>query len=115
MSEILTGFLPAGGQGGRLRPHTDNVPKPLLLMGSADKQLIDVPLTIMGECDNTFVSTHYQAELLGSKLRDYRNVTLLHEGRPLGNAGAFVEHYNLLAGLDKDGDTVIIPSDPVCR
>lgn len=83
-------------------------------MGSPDRQLIDVPLdTLKDSCDQMFLSSHYKAEMLDTKLSQHPTVQVLHETVPLGNAGSFLEHYAIFSQLDIDGNTIIIPSDPV--
>lgn len=112
--EILTGFLPAGGQGSRLHPHTLSQPKPMLLMGRAERTLLDLPLeTLQGVCGTTFITTHYRAETVEEYVADLPGIRLLRDRSVLGNAGSFVEHYDDLSELDADGSMVIMPADHV--
>ncbi|NND91441.1 MAG: CBS domain-containing protein [Granulosicoccus sp.] len=85
-------LLMAGGFGKRLRPLTDNIPKPLLPMG--DKPILEV---ILEQCVaagfyNFVISTHYKAEMVREHFRDGSrwgvNVQYAHETTPLGTAGA---------------------------
>lgn len=83
-------------------------------MGSPDRQLIDIPISVFEDsCDQTFLSSHYKAEMLSEKLNQHPSIQVLHETLPLGNAGSFLEHYETFSELDLDGHTIIIPSDPV--
>lgn len=85
-------FIMAGGFGTRLRPLTDNCPKPMLKIGG---------LPILAHILNRFIengfhqfyfSTHYLAQ----QIRDYFgdgskwnvSITYIHEEKPLGTGGA---------------------------
>lgn len=85
-------FLMAGGFGTRLRPLTDDCPKPLLKVG--DKPILETVINSfikLGFVD-FYISTHYMPE----KLRDYFGdgskwgvgIQYVHEGTPLGTGGA---------------------------
>lgn len=85
-------LLMAGGFGKRLRPLTDNIPKPLLPMG--DKPILEVILERCidaGFC-NFVISTHYKAEMVREHFEDGSrwdvNIRYAHESKPLGTAGA---------------------------
>ena len=85
-------FLMAGGFGHRLRPLTENIPKPMLNVGSKPiletiiKQFIDAGF------HNFFISTHYKAEILKTHFGDGSkwgvSIHYIHEEQPLGTAGA---------------------------
>lgn len=85
-------LIMAGGQGTRLRPYTDQCPKPLLRIG--DKPLLQ---HILEKCKTQgftkfYISTFY----LGSMIEDYFGdgskldvcITYLREPTPLGTAGS---------------------------
>tara|TARA_R110000851_G_scaffold13043_2_gene44828 strand:- start:158 stop:838 length:681 start_codon:yes stop_codon:yes gene_type:complete len=82
----------AGGFGTRLRPLTDNCPKPLLKVG--DKPILEIVLNsfIRSGFKNFYISTHYLPEMIkdyfgdGSKWKV--NITYVHEKEPLGTGGA---------------------------
>lgn len=84
--------LMAGGFGSRLRPFTDECPKPLLQVG--DKPLIETILENFVEHGfrKFFVSTHYKGEMievgLGDGSRWGVTIDYLREDEPLGTAGA---------------------------
>lgn len=85
-------FLMAGGFGTRLRPLTDNCPKPLLKVG--DKPILEIVLNsfIKSGFVNFYISTHYMPEMIreyfgdGSKWQV--NIEYIHEETPLGTGGA---------------------------
>lgn len=85
-------FLMAGGFGTRLRPLTDNTPKPLLKIG--DKPILQTILEQFVEAGfyNFYISTHFQAEKIQAHFgngEQWRiNINYVHEERPLGTAGA---------------------------
>ncbi|MDV6316966.1 nucleotidyltransferase family protein [Idiomarina sp. HP20-50] len=85
-------FLMAGGFGTRLKPLTDNCPKPLLKVG--DKPILEIVLDsfIRAGFKNFYISTHYLPQMIkdyfgdGSKWKV--NITYVHEEQPLGTGGA---------------------------
>jgi dTDP-glucose pyrophosphorylase len=85
-------FLMAGGFGTRLKPLTDNCPKPLLKIG--DKPILEILLNsfIKAGFENFYISTHYLPEMIrdyfgdGSKWKI--KITYVHEEMPLGTGGA---------------------------
>jgi dTDP-glucose pyrophosphorylase len=112
----LKSYLPidvvimAGGRGERLRPLTDEIPKPLLKVG--DKPILEhnlERLSLFG-IDDFWISVKY----LGEKIQDYfgdgktRNVNIQYvwEDRPMGTIGAvsrinnFQHEYILVTNSD---------------
>lgn len=85
-------FLMAGGFGKRLRPLTNNTPKPLLKVGS--KPILETILTqfIDAGFHNFFISTHFKAEKVSAHFGDGSkwgvSIQYVHEDTPLGTAGA---------------------------
>ena len=82
----------AGGLGSRLRPLTDEVPKPLLPIGGRPiLELILGQLRSAG-VDEVYISVGYKAELIRSYVSDGRRlgvrVRYVEEPTPLGTAGA---------------------------
>ncbi|MCP5372630.1 MAG: NTP transferase domain-containing protein [Hyphomicrobiales bacterium] len=101
----LRAVVMAGGLGTRLRPLTEDTPKPLLRVG--DKPVIE---HIVGQLRNSGVrrvsiTTHYQAD----KIRDHFGdgdgfgvqVSYTHEEEPLGTAGA-------LAMVEDAGEPLLV-------
>ncbi|MBN2139948.1 MAG: nucleotidyltransferase family protein [Desulfovibrionaceae bacterium] len=84
--------LMAGGLGNRLRPLTEDCPKPLLRLG--DKPILEIILEnfLNYGFKNFFISVNYKAEMIeehfGDGSRWGASLTYLREDRPLGTAGA---------------------------
>ncbi|GKX51179.1 nucleotidyltransferase family protein [Budvicia aquatica] len=85
-------FIMAGGFGTRLKPLTDNCPKPMLKVG--DKPILERLLTQFRKAGfrNIYISTHYMPEQITSYFGDGSawglNIRYVHEERPLGTGGA---------------------------
>jgi dTDP-glucose pyrophosphorylase len=85
-------FIMAGGFGTRLRPLTDNCPKPMLKVG--DKPILEILVRsfIKAGFVNFYISTHFMPEQIheyfgnGSGLGV--NIVYVHEDSPLGTGGA---------------------------
>ncbi len=99
-------LLMAGGKGTRLRPLTEDMPKPLLQIGN--KAVIDWNIGRLNKfgVDSFFVSINYLKEKIidhfESQEVDYR-VDFIHEDEPLGTIGA------ARLGLDKfEQDTILM-------
>lgn len=84
----------AGGQGKRLRPYTENCPKPMLLV--AGKPMLEhiIERAISENFHRFVIATHY----LGHMIEDYFgdgsrfdvDISYLREGTPMGTVGALV-------------------------
>lgn len=85
-------FLMAGGFGTRLKPLTDNCPKPLLKVG--DKPILETVLLsfIKSGFHAFYISTHYLPEMIQEYFGDGSkwgvSINYIHEERPLGTGGA---------------------------
>lgn len=85
-------FLMAGGFGTRLRPLTDDCPKPLLNVG--EKPILERMLLsfIKEGFNNFYISTHYLAEKIRAHFGDGSKwgvtIQYVHEEEPLGTGGA---------------------------
>ncbi len=85
-------FLMAGGFGTRLRPLTDNCPKPMLKVG--DKPILETVLLnfIKAGFHNFYISTHYLPEIIQDYFGDGSNwgvsIDYIYEHEPLGTGGA---------------------------
>jgi dTDP-glucose pyrophosphorylase len=85
-------FIMAGGFGTRLRPLTDNCPKPMLKVG--DKPILETVILqfIKSGFSKFYISTHYLPEIIQDHFGDGSrwNVTIeyVYESSPLGTGGA---------------------------
>jgi dTDP-glucose pyrophosphorylase len=85
-------FLMAGGFGTRLQPLTNDIPKPLLKVGSMP--ILETILTkfVASGFHNFLISTHYKADMVREHFGDGNkwdvNIRYIHEDKPLGTAGA---------------------------
>lgn len=85
-------FLMAGGFGKRLRPLTNNTPKPLLKIGP--KPILESILKQFVEAGfyNFYISTHFKAEMVRDYFGDGSkwnvNINYVFEESPLGTAGS---------------------------
>ncbi|AHM58421.1 nucleotidyl transferase [Flammeovirgaceae bacterium 311] len=106
----IDAVLMAGGRGQRLRPLTDNVPKPLLKVG--DKPIIEhnIDRLISYGIDDFWISVRYLGEQLEEYFGDgsakYVNMKYIWEDEPLGTLGAvskikdFQHEYVLVSNSD---------------
>jgi len=85
-------FLMAGGFGTRLKPLTDNCPKPLLKLGG--KPILEIILErfISAGFHQFYISTHYMPEVIHAHFGDGSkwgvDIHYVHEEKPLGTGGA---------------------------
>ena len=85
-------FLMAGGFGTRLKPLTDNCPKPLLKVG--DKPILETVLLsfIKSGFHDFYISTHYLPKMIQEYFGDGTkwgvSINYVHEEHPLGTGGA---------------------------
>jgi len=85
-------FLMAGGFGTRLKPLTNNCPKPLLKVG--DKPILELVLDnfIKAGFQNFYISLHYLPDMIkeyfGDGARWNVRIQYVYEERPLGTGGA---------------------------
>lgn len=88
----LTAVIMAGGYGTRLKPLTENLPKPMLPLG--DRPLLERTIEQLRRAGIRHVSlaTHFQGEKIVEHFGDGREfgveISYMNEDRPLGTAGA---------------------------
>jgi dTDP-glucose pyrophosphorylase len=88
----VSAVVMAGGFGRRLSPLTDEVPKPLLPVGS--KPILDHVISHLASAGirNVTIATHYRGELIRDHCKDGSpwdvNIQYVDEEAPLGTAGA---------------------------
>jgi dTDP-glucose pyrophosphorylase len=91
-SKLNPVFLMAGGFGTRLKPLTDNCPKPMLKVG--EKPILEIMLNsfIKSGFVNFYISTHYIPDMIREHFGDGTKwnvkITYVHEEIPLGTGGA---------------------------
>ncbi|MFZ1688194.1 MAG: sugar phosphate nucleotidyltransferase [Flavobacteriales bacterium] len=100
----------AGGRGERLRPFTDELPKPLIPVGQ--KPIIEHTLGLLARfgVQHVAISVNYLREKimdhLGDGSRFGMHITYVHEDAPLGTAGALA-----LLGAAQHGTLLMMNSD----
>lgn len=103
-------ILMAGGEGKRLRPLTENTPKPLLKVG--DKPIIEYNIDRLSKVGvkNIHLSVNYLAEQLREYFKDgiskNLNIKYVQEDKPLGTIGSV-----LLVKDFKHDDIIVMNSD----
>ena len=104
-------LISAGGFGARLRPLTNDTPKPMLNMGGKPILEIIINNFIKHGFYDFYISVHYKAELIKAYFGngDDWNVDIkyLHEDEPLGTAGAL----GLLPTDIHDSSIIVMNSD----
>ena len=96
----LSAVIMAGGFGTRLRPLTNNLPKPLLPIGGRPIMELIVEQLRDAGIRQFIVTTHYLPEKIMKHFGDGRSfgidITYISEDTPLGTAGALglIEHPN---------------------
>lgn len=104
--------LMAGGRGTRLRPLTENIPKPMLPVG--DRPLLERVVDQVREAgfSRVFIAVNYRAEVIEEHFGDGSRLGVqigyLREDEPLGSAGAL-----RLAGSELDRPFVVMNADLV--
>jgi dTDP-glucose pyrophosphorylase/CBS domain-containing protein len=103
----------AGGTGSRLRPLTDNLPKPMLPLG--DRPLVELMIRQLRQVGVKHVSltTHYKKDTIAKYFGDGQDfgveIQYMEEDQPLGTAGAL----SRLNGLE--GPLLVINGDILTR
>lgn len=88
----LRAIVMAGGYGTRLRPLTDELPKPMLPVG--DRPLLEIIVNGLREAGirHVNVATHYKSEMIAEHFKDGQgfgvDIRYVKEDQPLGTAGA---------------------------
>jgi dTDP-glucose pyrophosphorylase len=99
----LSAVVMAGGEGLRLRPLTEKVPKPMLPIGAKPLAERTVEQLRAAGVQQVFFATHYKSESLARHFGDGANfgvaINYLDEQQPLGTAGALARMTNSAAPL----------------
>ena len=91
-SKINSAILMAGGIGARLKPLTDDIPKPMLKVG--EKPLLEILIKQLREngFKKILISVNYKADIIENYFRDGKdfgvNIEYLHEVQKMGTAGS---------------------------
>jgi dTDP-glucose pyrophosphorylase len=110
LSEQSTGLgvsavVMAGGYGTRLRPLTNEIPKPMLPLG--DKPVVEHTINSLHKngIRQVYMATHYKAEAFSNHFGDGRafgvQIDYIQEDKPLGTAG-------VLAALPQGDDLLLV-------
>lgn len=105
----LRAIIMAGGYGVRLRPLTNETPKPMLEVGGRPLLQHTIERLKKSGVQRVDLSTHYKADVIANHFGDGHDfgvqIEYLHEDSPLGTAGA-------VAGVDGcDGPLLVINGD----
>lgn len=88
----FTALVMAGGFGTRLRPYTEDTPKPMLQVNNRPMLEISIEKLISHGANRIFISTHYLPEKIidhfGNGERFGIDIQYIHETTPLGTGGA---------------------------
>lgn len=85
-------IIMAGGEGTRLKPLTNVLPKPLIPFG--EKTIIEniMDSFVEVECHNFYLSLNYKAKIIKNYFSSLQNknynISYFHEDKPLGTAGS---------------------------
>lgn len=114
MGDLLTSYIPAGGEGTRLYPHTLDMQKPMLLMGDAGRRIIDYALDLSRQGDRTFVATNAEPEKAEPVEQHVESldVGILRDKRRIG-AASILDYAEVFLDEGPDGALAIIPADYV--
>jgi dTDP-glucose pyrophosphorylase len=92
-------FLMAGGEGKRLRPLTNDLPKPLLKVGSKPIILHNIERIRSYGIDNIYISVNYLGEKIEEFFSSYEtgdvSLSFVWENKPLGTIGSVALAENL--------------------
>lgn len=103
-------ILMAGGEGKRLRPLTENTPKPLLKVG--DKPIIEYNIDRLAKVgvENIYLSINYLGEQLEAYFKDgkdkHLNIRYIKETKPMGTIGSV-----LLVDTYEHDELIVMNSD----
>lgn len=85
-------IIMAGGQGTRLRPLTNVLPKPLIPIGEQTMMEDIMDRFVDCGCHNFYVSVNYKADVIKRYMdnlgKDQYHITYIQEDKPLGTAGS---------------------------
>lgn len=92
INQNFTALVMAGGFGTRLRPYTEDTPKPMLQVNDRPMLEISVEKLVSHGANRIFISTHYLPEKIiehfGNGEKFGVDIQYIHETTPLGTGGA---------------------------
>ncbi len=107
----ITALILAGGRGERLKPLTDNIPKPLIRVGT--RSLLERTILSMTSqnINKIYIATYYKkekfAEFLGDGSKFGIEIEIIEEPEPMGTAGAI----SLIPNLDQVENLLVSNAD----
>lgn len=114
---IHTAMVLAAGRGLRMKPLTDQMPKPLIPV--AGKPLVDYALEQLARqnISNIIVNTAYKAEMMQTHLqaRGQTNLIISHEDEPLETGGGVAKalpHIGTDPFICMNSDTICVDGNP---
>lgn len=114
-NEEVPVFIMAGGFGRRLRPLTEHVPKPLLVVGEKPILAEIVERFVSGGFRRIYISVHYKGDQIKSYFGSGQSwgaeIFYLDEDKPLGTAGAL----QLLGDSELASTMIVMNGDVVTR
>lgn len=99
----------AGGRGERLRPLTDDTPKPLLVVGGKPIIRHTIDQLLHGGVGEIFVAVRYLPEKFHEALGGIAEVKIVEEVEPLGTAGILG-----YLGPSLTDDVIMVNGDVLC-
>lgn len=111
MNYINQAFILAAGRGERMKPLTDNIPKPLAkIKGRAMIDYILDKFDDLPEVNKIIINSYYLAEVLETHLRLLKNprIIISHENEKLETGGGLV---NALSLFDNNKPLLVINGD----
>ncbi|GLS25619.1 nucleotidyltransferase family protein [Marinibactrum halimedae] len=115
MGQVTTAMLLAAGEGRRMRPLTENTPKPLLKVG--EYSLIEHQLFRLKQAgiESVVVNIAYLGDQIKSSLGDGRqyglSIMFSEENEPLETGGGISKALPLLEKFSSDGRFVLVNAD----
>ena len=108
-------FIPAGGEGQRLRPLTTTVPKPLLPVRVREdgtlERIIDTPVSLGREFGSSLiVSGSYRSDQIGQYFAKAADVQIVHDNGIVNIGGSMLQHRRQLFAGRPDA-VAMIPGD----
>lgn len=111
----MEGILLVGGLGTRLRPLTDNVPKPMLPVAGVPLIVHQIARLRDAGVDHVVLATSYRAEVFSDGLGDGSDlgirISYAYETEPLGTGGAIRHAAEALGDSGPDDPVVIFNGD----